>query len=132
MVAVGSRSLDKAAAFIEETGLKATAMAFGSYEEVIADPRVQAVYMPLPAGLHVEWVKKACDHGKHILLEKPIALVRCKPSSASATIQKPDLASCQASGTGQLCAADRLAEILCLSTFKREVQLSLDFMLRCM
>ncbi|KAK9843185.1 hypothetical protein WJX74_008326 [Apatococcus lobatus] len=74
VVAVGSRSLDKAAAFIEETGLKATAMAFGSYEEVIADPRVQAVYMPLPAGLHVEWVKRACDHGKHVLLEKPIAL----------------------------------------------------------
>ncbi len=76
VVAVGSRSLDKAAAFIEETGLKATAMAFGSYDEVMADPRVQAVYIPLPAGLHVEWVKKACDHGKHILLEKPIALVR--------------------------------------------------------
>ena len=74
MVAVGSRNLEKAQAFIEETGSK-SAKAYGSYEEVLEDPAVQGVYIPLPTSMHLEWVKKAAAKGKHILLEKPIATV---------------------------------------------------------
>lgn len=48
--------------------------AYGSYEEVLSDPRVDVVYMPLPTSLHVEWVAKAAAQKKHVLLEKPPAL----------------------------------------------------------
>lgn len=74
VVAVGSRTLAKAEKFIKETGLP-HAKAHGSYEAVLADDSVHAIYLPLPAGLHVEWVKKAAAAGKHVLCEKPISLV---------------------------------------------------------
>ncbi|DBB02453.1 hypothetical protein WJX82_006460 [Trebouxia sp. C0006] len=73
VVAVGSRTLDKAQAFIRETGAS-SAKAYGSYEEVLNDAAVHGVYIPLPTSLHLEWVKKAAAKGKHILLEKPIAI----------------------------------------------------------
>ena len=76
MVAVASRALDKAEAFIRDNGLEGQAAAHGSYENLISDPRVQAVYIPLPTGLRLEWVCKAAARGKHVLSEKPIAMVR--------------------------------------------------------
>lgn len=74
VVAVGSRVLQKAKDFIEETSSD-SAKPYGSYEEVLEDENVHGVYIPLPTSLHLEWVKKVADKGKHILLEKPIALV---------------------------------------------------------
>lgn len=75
VVAVASRSLSKAEKFIKETGLEGRSTAYGSYEELLKDPKVHAVYVPLPAGVRIEWIKKAAKAGKHIMSEKPIALV---------------------------------------------------------
>jgi predicted dehydrogenase len=71
MRAVASRARDKAQAFAAEFGFP---KAYGSYEELLADKEVEAVYIPLPNHMHAEWVKKCADAGKHVLCEKPFAL----------------------------------------------------------
>ena len=81
VTAVASRSKEKAEAFIRDNPGLAGATPFGSYDELLADESVDAIYLPLPAGLHVDWVKKAAAAGKHVLCEKPISLVRGEPLS---------------------------------------------------
>jgi len=71
VVAVGSRDLEAAEGFAAELGI---ARAHGSYEALLADPDVDAVYIPLPNHLHREWTLAAARAGKHVLCEKPIAL----------------------------------------------------------
>src|SRR5690242_1789369 len=71
LTAVGSRSLPRAAAFADEHGF---ASAHGSYEELLGDPSVDAVYVASPHGLHVEHVTAALEASKHVLCEKPITL----------------------------------------------------------
>ncbi|MBI1243835.1 MAG: gfo/Idh/MocA family oxidoreductase [Alphaproteobacteria bacterium] len=71
MRAIASRDIAKARAAAAELGL---AKAYGSYEEMLGDPEIEAVYNPLPNHLHVPWTVKALEAGKHVLCEKPIAL----------------------------------------------------------
>jgi predicted dehydrogenase len=71
VVAIASRSLDKARAAAGPLGI---ARAYGSYEELLADPEIEAVYNPLPNHLHVPWSIRAAEAGKHVLCEKPVAL----------------------------------------------------------
>ena len=71
LYAIAGRSLEKAQAFKNEYGFE---KAYGSYDELIADSAVQAVYIPLPNNLHLKWVKAALQNGKHVLCEKPLAL----------------------------------------------------------
>lgn len=68
-VAVGSRDGARAEAYAREKGI---ARAHGSYEDLLADPDVDAIYNPLPNGLHVEWSIRALEAGKHVLCEKPL------------------------------------------------------------
>ncbi|KAK7271002.1 hypothetical protein RJT34_26573 [Clitoria ternatea] len=72
--AVGSRSLDKARAFAAANGFPEGTKVYGSYEAVLDDPDVDAVYVPLPTSLHLRWVSLAARKKKHVLLEKPVAL----------------------------------------------------------
>ncbi|KAH6559103.1 hypothetical protein KP509_1Z028100 [Ceratopteris richardii] len=74
LYAIGSRSLEKAQAFAKDNGFPSDARIYGSYQSVLDDEDVDAVYMPLPTSLHMEWVQKASEKGKHVLLEKPPAL----------------------------------------------------------
>lgn len=67
-VAVASRSQARAAAYAAEHGI---ARAHGSYEALLADPEVDAVYVSLPNGLHAEWSQRALEAGRHVLCEKP-------------------------------------------------------------
>ena len=71
LTAVGSRSHARATAFAQELGFSA---AYGSYEELLADESVDAVYVASPHALHVEHVTAALEAGKHVLCEKPITL----------------------------------------------------------
>lgn len=71
VVAIASRDLDRAKQVA--TDLKIP-KAYGSYEELLADPDVEAIYNPLPNHLHVPWSAKAAEAGKHVLCEKPLAL----------------------------------------------------------
>ena len=69
--AIASRDLSKAKALAERFGAR---HAFGSYEELLASKEVDGVYIPLPTSQHVEWAAKAIEAGKHVLVEKPLAL----------------------------------------------------------
>jgi predicted dehydrogenase len=71
IVAIASRDLNRANQAAESLAIQ---KAYGSYEELIADPDVDAVYNPLPNHLHVPWTIKAAEGGKHVLCEKPISL----------------------------------------------------------
>lgn len=68
--AIASRSLAKAEAAARPAGIP---LAYGSYEELLRDPLIDAVYIPLPNHLHGTWAMQAADHGKHVLCEKPLA-----------------------------------------------------------
>lgn len=74
LYAIGSRSSEKASKFALENGFPDSAKVFGSYDAVLDDPEVDAVYIPLPTSLHVHWAVRAALKKKHLLLEKPVAL----------------------------------------------------------
>lgn len=69
--AIAGRRIEKAKRYQEEFGFQ---KAYGSYDELLADPEVQAVYIPLPNDIHCEWTVKALKAKKHVLCEKPLAV----------------------------------------------------------
>jgi D-xylose 1-dehydrogenase (NADP+, D-xylono-1,5-lactone-forming) len=85
-VAVASRDAERAEAFAAEHGL---GRAHGSYEALLADPEVDAVYIPLPNSLHVPWSIRALQAGKHVLCEKPLTR---RPEEAQAAFDAADQA----------------------------------------
>jgi predicted dehydrogenase len=71
VTAIASRDLAKAQEAADALGI---AKAYGSYEELIADPDIDAIYNPLPNQFHVPWTIKAAEAGKHVLCEKPLSM----------------------------------------------------------
>ncbi len=83
--AVASRDAAKAASFAGETGVPRH---YGSYEALLADPDIDAIYNPLPNSLHAEWSIRAMESGKHVLCEKPIAVTAAEARDMFATARR--------------------------------------------
>ena len=71
IVAIASRNIESAKAEAEKLNIR---KAYGSYEELLSDANIDAIYIPLPNHMHVEWAIKCLEAGKHVLCEKPIGL----------------------------------------------------------
>ena len=71
VAAIASRNRERAQEAAKQLGI---ASAYGSYEELLEDPEIDAVYIPLPNHLHVPWAIRALEAGKHVLCEKPVAM----------------------------------------------------------
>jgi len=69
LVAVASRSQDKAEAYAAENDIP---KAYGSYEALLNDPNIDAIYISLPNTLHAEWTIRSAAAGKHVMCEKPL------------------------------------------------------------
>jgi predicted dehydrogenase len=76
--AIASRDLSRARAAADALGI---AKAYGSYEELLADPEIDAIYNPLPNQMHIPWTIKAAEAGKHVLCEKPLAMTAAEAKS---------------------------------------------------
>ncbi|AYY11576.1 gfo/Idh/MocA family oxidoreductase [Actinobacteria bacterium YIM 96077] len=87
VLAIASRDGDRAAEAAAKLGISRS---YGSYEALLADPEIEAVYIPLPNNLHKEWTLHAAHAGKHVLCEKPLAM-----SSAEAATM---LVGCEQAG----------------------------------
>ena len=87
LYAIAGRSLKKAEEFKERFGF---VKAYEGYEALLADPEVEAVYIPLPNNIHCEWVVKALEAGKHVLCEKPIAMNETELRKMFAASKKND------------------------------------------
>lgn len=71
LMAIASRESAKAESFASDYGIP---RAYGSYEELIADPKIDCIYNPLPNSMHADWTIRAVEAGKHVLVEKPFTL----------------------------------------------------------
>jgi predicted dehydrogenase len=93
VVAVASRDGARAAETARANGI---ARSHGSYEALLADPEIDAVYNPLPNHLHVPWSERAADAGKHVLCEKPIATTAADARRLIAARDRSGVVICEA------------------------------------
>ncbi len=85
VTAIASRDAVKAREVADELGIP---KAYGSYEELLADPEIDAIYNPLPNQFHVPWTAKAMEAGKHVLCEKPLSLTVAEAESLLAVRER--------------------------------------------
>ncbi|HOX29291.1 MAG TPA: Gfo/Idh/MocA family oxidoreductase, partial [bacterium] len=87
-VAIASRDLTKAKQTASRYGIP---KAYGSYNEILRDPGVDCIYVPLPNAMHIEWARKALKAGKHVLCEKPAGWSAREVASLRGLIEKTGL-----------------------------------------
>ncbi len=109
VVAIGSRDLDAARRVASELAIPT---AHGSYEAVLADDDVDAVYIPLPNHLHAEWVARAAEAGKHVLCEKPLAMTAAQAEEMVAVCAEAGVALMEAFMYRHHPVWDRIVEIV--------------------
>src|SRR6202020_398599 len=85
VTAIASRDRSKAEDAARTLGIP---QSYGSYEELLADPEIEAIYNPLPNQLHVPWSIKAAEAGKHVLCEKPLSLTVAEAKSLLAVQER--------------------------------------------
>jgi len=85
VIAIASRDRGKAEETARALGI---AKAYGSYEELLADPQIEAIYNPLPNQLHVPWSIRAAEAGKHVLCEKPLSMTVAEAKTLLAVQQR--------------------------------------------
>ncbi len=85
VMAIASRDRGKAEETARALGI---AKAYGSYEELLADPQIEAIYNPLPNQLHVPWSIRAAEAGKHVLCEKPLSMTVAEAKTLLAVQQR--------------------------------------------
>ena len=93
VAAIASRDLTKAQQAAASLGIPT---AYGSYQELLADPDIDAIYNPLPNQLHVPWTIKAAEAGKHVLCEKPISLTVAEAKTLLAVRERTGVKICEA------------------------------------
>jgi predicted dehydrogenase len=93
VTAIASRDAARAEAAAQSLGIP---NAYGSYEELLTDPAVEAIYNPLPNQLHVPWSIKAAEAGKHVLCEKPLSLTVAEARSLAAVQQRTGVVMAEA------------------------------------
>ena len=91
--AIASREFGKARQAADTLGIE---RAYGSYEALLEDPDIDAIYNPLPNHLHVPWTIRAMDAGKHVLCEKPIALSAPEARTLLAVRDRTGMQVCEA------------------------------------
>ncbi len=123
VAAVGSRRLDAARAFADEYGI---AHAHGSYDDLVADPEVDIVYIATPHPGHAEHALLALDAGKHVLVEKPFTLNAREAAVVRARAHERGLLAMEAMWTRYLPHMVRLREILAAGTLGRVQSLFAD------
>jgi predicted dehydrogenase len=93
VAAIASRDIDKARDAARVLGIP---RAYGSYEELLADPEIDAIYNPLPNPLHIPWTAKAAEAGKHVLCEKPLSLTAAEARTLLAVRARTGVKICEA------------------------------------
>jgi predicted dehydrogenase len=88
LYAVGSRALERANAFADEFGAP---VRYGSYEKLLADEQMDAVYIALPNHVHLEWAIKTAQAGKHVLCEKPLTINAAETQEMLDAVAKTDV-----------------------------------------
>lgn len=123
VVAIASRDGAAARSAADELGIPD---AYGSYEELLAAPDVDAVYIPLPNHLHAEWTKNAAAAGKHVLCEKPLALTSADAQEMVDTCAAAEVVLMEAFmyrlhptwvAVRELVAAGRIGEVMAMQTW---------------
>lgn len=109
LLAVASRDAGKAKSYAEKHNIR---RAYGSYGELLADPDIDCVYIPLPVSMHKEWSIKALNAGKHVLCEKPVAANEAEALEIAAKVKETGLTFAEAFHYRYHPLCDRLEEIV--------------------